>query len=71
MVRDYFLAVWFLFLFINLIGHGDVVNSLSYASDGSRFASGGADKLVVIWTNELQGMLKYAYVFSFSFSFTV
>jgi len=55
------------FLFINLIGHGDVVNTLSYASDGSRFASGGADKLVVIWTNELQGMLKYAYVFSFSF----
>ncbi|CAF3144708.1 unnamed protein product, partial [Rotaria sp. Silwood2] len=44
-----------------LSGHGDVVNTLSYASDGSRFASGGADKLVVIWTNELQGMLKYAH----------
>ncbi|CAF1166921.1 unnamed protein product [Rotaria sordida] len=44
-----------------LSGHGDVVNTISYASDGSRFASGGADKLVVIWTNELQGMLKYAH----------
>jgi len=43
------------------LGHGDIVNTISYASDGSRFASGGADKLVVIWTNELQGMLKYAY----------
>ena len=47
----------------NILGHGDIVNTLSYASDGSRFASGGADKLVVIWTNELQGMLKYAYEF--------
>ncbi|CAF0939310.1 unnamed protein product [Adineta ricciae] len=44
-----------------LSGHGDVVNTISYASDGSRFASGGADKLVVIWTSELQGMLKYAH----------
>ena len=42
------------------LGHGDVVNTLSYSTDGSRFASGGADKLVVIWTSELQGMLKYA-----------
>ena len=45
----------------NFVGHGDIVNTLSYASDGSRFASGGADQLVVIRTNELQGLLKYAY----------
>ena len=59
--NDFFIS----FAFIqrdNHLGHGDVVNTISYASDGSRFASGGADKLVVIWTSELQGMLKYSYV---------
>lgn len=59
-VRFFSLLLFFFNKKIGL-GHGDVVNTISYASDGSRFASGGADKLVVIWTNELQGMLKYAY----------
>ena len=26
---------------------------------GKRFASGGADKCVIIWTNKLEGILKY------------
>jgi intraflagellar transport protein 122 len=65
-VRSFFFFLRFILISSsNILGHGDIVNTLSYASDGSRFASGGADKLVVIWTHELQGMLKYAYEFFF------
>ncbi len=70
-VRSFFFFLRFILISSsNILGHGDIVNTLSYASDGSRFASGGADKLVVIWTNELQGMLKYAYEFIFFFAFS-
>jgi intraflagellar transport protein 122 len=35
-----------------LKGHRDLVYCLSYTRDGSRFASGGADKTVIIWDAE-------------------
>ncbi|XP_003739464.1 intraflagellar transport protein 122 homolog [Galendromus occidentalis] len=44
-----------------LKGHKDFVYCLSYASDGQRFASGGADKMVIIWTPQLEGILKYSH----------
>ena len=34
---------------------------MSYARDGKRFASGGADKCVIIWTSKLEGILKYSH----------
>lgn len=43
----------------SLRGHKDTVYSVSYSNDGSRFASGGADNVVVIWKNTGQGLLKY------------
>ena len=44
-----------------LKGHKDTVFCLSYAKDGQRFASGGADNSVVIWSSEGQGLLKYSH----------
>jgi len=43
-----------------LKGHKDTVYCVAYAKDGKRFASGSADKSVIIWTNKLEGILKYA-----------
>ena len=37
---------------------------MTYSQDGKRFASGSADKCVIIWTNKLEGILKYSYVFA-------
>ena len=34
---------------------------VNYARDGKRFASGGADKCVIIWTSKLEGILKYSH----------
>ena len=45
-----------------LKGHKDTVYCVAYAKDGKRFASGSADKSVIIWTNKLEGILKYTYV---------
>lgn len=42
-----------------LKGHKDTVYCVSYARDGKRFASGSADKSVIIWTDKLEGILKY------------
>ncbi|CAF0800008.1 unnamed protein product [Brachionus calyciflorus] len=42
-----------------LAGHKETVYCLSYAKDGSYFASGGADKMVIIWTSELEGTLRF------------
>lgn len=39
----------------------DAVYCLAYAHDGSRFASGGADKTVIIWSNGGQGLLKFTH----------
>lgn len=44
---------------ILLIGHKGTVYCVAYSHDGKRFASGGADKNVIIWTDNLQGSLKY------------
>ena len=43
----------------SLRGHKDIVYSVDFSSDGTRFASGGADNVVVIWKSTGQGMLKY------------
>ncbi|RYG66034.1 hypothetical protein EON64_10660, partial [archaeon] len=40
-------------------GHKDMVYCVSYSADGTRFASGGADNVVIIWKNTGQGLLKY------------
>ncbi|KAK2571545.1 Intraflagellar transport protein 122-like protein [Acropora cervicornis] len=44
-----------------LKGHKDTVYCVAYARDGKRFASGGADKSVIIWTSKLEGILKYTH----------
>nr|XP_037271005.1 LOW QUALITY PROTEIN: intraflagellar transport protein 122 homolog [Rhipicephalus microplus] len=44
-----------------LKGHKDAVYCVAYARDGKRFASGGADKQVIIWTASLEGILKYSH----------
>ncbi|KAK3754001.1 hypothetical protein QZH41_009256 [Actinostola sp. cb2023] len=47
----------------SLKGHKETVYCVAYARDGTwkRFASGGADKSVVIWTSKLEGILKYTH----------
>jgi len=47
-----------------LAGHKDTVYCVAYSKDGKRFSSGSADKCVIIWTNKLEGILKYTYVLS-------
>jgi WD40 repeat protein len=37
------------------------VYAVAYASNGKRFASGGADKTVIIWTSKAEGILKYTH----------
>ncbi|KAM8758928.1 intraflagellar transport protein 122 homolog isoform 2-T2 [Rhynchonycteris naso] len=44
-----------------LKGHKDTVYCVAYAKDGKRFASGSADKNVIIWTSKLEGILKYTH----------
>lgn len=39
----------------------DAVYAVAYASNGKRFASGGADKTVIIWTSKAEGILKYTH----------
>ncbi|XP_078340377.1 intraflagellar transport protein 122 homolog isoform X7 [Crassostrea virginica] len=45
----------------SLKGHKDTVYCVCYAKDGKRFASGSADKGVIIWTSKLEGILKYTH----------
>ncbi|XP_077265582.1 intraflagellar transport protein Oseg1 [Temnothorax americanus] len=45
----------------SLKGHKDTVYCVCYAKDGKKFASGGADKSVIIWTSKLEGILKYSH----------
>ncbi|XP_014208959.2 intraflagellar transport protein 122 homolog [Copidosoma floridanum] len=44
-----------------LKGHKDVVYCVCYAKDGKKFASGSADKTVIIWTSKLIGLLRYSH----------
>lgn len=41
--------------------HRDVVTSIAYSTDGKRFATASADKLCIIWTNKLEGVLKFSH----------
>ena len=43
----------------SLKGHKDTVYCCTYAADGKRFATGGADRTVIIWTSRGDGILKY------------
>lgn len=40
-------------------GHRDTVYCIAYSKDGQKFASGGADNSVVIWSHSGEGLLKY------------
>jgi len=48
-------------LLLSLKGHRDTVYSVCYSRDGKRFASGGADNCVIIWSNKGDGILKYSH----------
>lgn len=48
-------------VFCRLKGHKDTVYCVTYSKDGKRFASGGADKNVIIWKNTAEGILKYSH----------
>lgn len=43
-----------------LKAHKDIVNAVVYSRDGKRFASGAADKMVIVWSPQLEGLLKYS-----------
>ena len=45
----------------SLKGHKDAVYTVSYSRDGKRFASGAADKTIIIWTSKAEGILKYSH----------
>jgi intraflagellar transport protein 122 len=45
----------------SLKGHKDTVYAVSYSADGKRFASGGADNTIIIWTHKAEGFLKYTH----------
>jgi intraflagellar transport protein 122 len=40
----------------SLKGHKDTVHTVGYSKDGQRFASGGADKTIIIWTSKAEGI---------------
>ncbi|RLN15216.1 hypothetical protein BBJ28_00011620 [Nothophytophthora sp. Chile5] len=42
-------------------GHKGTVYAVDYAHDGKRFASGGGDNVVIIWTDKAEGILKYTH----------
>lgn len=44
-----------------LKGHKEIIYCVKYSKDGKLFASGGSDKTVIIWTHELEGILKYTH----------
>ena len=45
----------------SLKGHKDTVYAVGYSRDGKRFASGGADNTIIIWTSKATGILKYSH----------
>ena len=42
-------------------GHKEAVYWVVYSKDGLRFASGSADKTVVIWSTSCEGLLRYTH----------
>jgi len=40
-------------------GHEKCVYCVDFSHDGTRFASGGADNAVIVWSRKLEGLLKY------------
>ncbi|XP_017129587.1 intraflagellar transport protein 122 homolog [Drosophila elegans] len=44
-----------------LKAHKDTVNCVAYSRDGKRFASGASDKMVIVWSPQLEGLLKYSH----------
>lgn len=45
----------------SLKGHKENVHAVAYSKDGKRFASGSADKNIIIWTSKCEGILKYSH----------
>ncbi|KAI8842583.1 WD40-repeat-containing domain protein [Chytridium lagenaria] len=45
----------------SLKAHKDTVYAVEFSADGTRFASGGADKQVIIWNSKMEGILKYSH----------
>ncbi|KAK0399989.1 hypothetical protein QR680_003303 [Steinernema hermaphroditum] len=45
----------------SLKGHKDVVYAVAFSHTGERFASGSADRSVIIWTEQHEGTLKYVH----------
>lgn len=43
-----------------LQAHKGTVHAVAYCGDGNKFASGSADKNVIIWTSQMEGILKYS-----------
>ncbi|KAL7706720.1 hypothetical protein N2W54_003910 [Lotmaria passim] len=43
----------------SLKGHQNTVYCVDYSSDGKRFASGGADRTVIVWSSKGEGIVKY------------
>ncbi|XP_053624382.1 intraflagellar transport protein 122 homolog [Plodia interpunctella] len=44
-----------------LQAHKGAVYAVAYCGDGKKFASGSADKNVIIWTSKMEGVLKYSH----------
>ncbi|KAG7313597.1 hypothetical protein JYU34_000752 [Plutella xylostella] len=44
-----------------LQAHKGTVHAVAYCGDGKKFASGSADKNVIIWTSKMEGVLKYSH----------
>ena len=45
----------------SLKGHKKTLYCVAYGKDGKRFASGGEDKTIIIWTSKAEGILKYSH----------
>ena len=45
----------------SLKGHKDTLYCVAYSRGGKRFASGGADNTIIIWTSKAEGILKYSH----------
>ncbi|KAK7201717.1 intraflagellar transport protein 122 [Novymonas esmeraldas] len=43
----------------SLKGHQNTIYCVDYAADGKRFASGGADRTVIVWSSKGEGIVKY------------